>query len=103
MAVFSLFDWRAALVALLGTLFCPLDPGALARYAGSVYLGLGPLSHQEFERQTRRLAQVLPQAEIEVYKGLHHLNPAHLAESALMAEFLLRAWSKPGEVPAAHR
>lgn len=65
----------AALEGLLRTWFYPLDLHALARYQGPVYLGLGTHSHQEFERQSRRLAEIVPDAEVETYEGLHHLNP----------------------------
>lgn len=89
----------AAMEHLLRTWFYPLDLHALARYEGAVYLALGTDSHQEFERQGRRLAEIVPQTEIETYDGLHHLKPAHLAEPARMAESLLRAWSKAGAGP----
>jgi hypothetical protein len=86
----------AAMEPLLRTWLHPLDLEALARYRGTVYVALGTLSHQEFERQARRLAEILPQTEIETYEGLHHLNPPHLADPARLATALLRAWAVPG-------
>lgn len=85
----------AAMEAMLRTWFYPLDLETLARYRGAVYVALGTFSHQEFERQAGRLAEILPQTEIEAYQGLHHLNPPHLADPGRLAKSLLRAWSVP--------
>lgn len=76
----------------------PLDLDALSRYEGAMYIALGTLSHPAFERETRRLAEFSPQTEIEVYEGLHHLNPPHLADPTRLAKSLLRAWSRSAAV-----
>lgn len=73
--------------------FYPLDLDALARYSAPAYFAIGTLSNPTFERQARRVAELWPQATIETYDGLHHLNPPHLAEPARLAKSLLEAWS----------
>lgn len=74
--------------------FYPLDPDALPRYDGPVYVALGTLSHPAFERESRRLAELWPQTQIEIYEGLHHMNPPHLADTGRLAKSLLQAWSR---------
>lgn len=85
----------AALEYLMRLSFHRLDLDALARYRGPAYLALGSLSHPSFERQARRLAELWPQMEIDVYEGLHHLKPPHLADPGRLATSLLQAWSRP--------
>lgn len=84
----------AAFERLLGApWFYPLDLEALTRFQGPVYVGLGTLTQPPFERQARRLAELLPQVQIEAYEGLHHLNPPHLAEPERFANALLQVWA----------
>lgn len=89
----------AAFEHFMRTWFYPLDLDALARYQGRVYVALGSLSHPAFERETRRLAELCPQTDIEIYEGLHHLNPPHLADPARLSVSLIQAWSKAGATP----
>ncbi len=79
---------------MLAPWFYPLDLETLPRYRGSVYVALGTLSHPAFERESRRLAELWRQTEIEIYEGLHHLNPPHLADPGRLARSLLQAWSR---------
>jgi pimeloyl-ACP methyl ester carboxylesterase len=78
----------------------PLDLEAVRGYHGPMYVALGSLSHESFERQTCRLAELCPQTEIEVYEGLHHLDPPHRAEPARLSQSLLRTWSRAGATHA---
>lgn len=84
---------RLVAFPLLRTWSYPLNLYELARFRGPVYVALGALSQPVFERQARRLAEILPQTQIERYEGLHHMNPPHLANPTVYAEALVRTWS----------
>lgn len=73
----------------------PLDLEALRAYSCPVWLGLGTLSNDTFQRQADALCGLWSQLRIEHFDGLHHLLPAHRAEPGRIVEALQELWSAP--------
>ncbi len=73
-----------------------LDPESLCGFRNPVYLALGSLSNPVFEREAKRLRGMLPNLEVEVYEGRHHLDAPHTAEPERFARALRGLWTRAG-------
>lgn len=69
-----------------------LDKERLRCFLQPVYIAYGSLSNSIEERKADTLSHLLPNACVEVYDGLHHLNPPHHAEAERFAEALRHLW-----------
>ena len=59
-----------------------------------IYLAVGSLSNPVFELRSRRLAQRLPRAKVEIFNGLHHIAPPHRHAAEVLADTLERMWTR---------
>ncbi|CAN5671454.1 hypothetical protein BH20ACT10_BH20ACT10_13550 [soil metagenome] len=73
-----------------------LDPEHLRAFRSPVYFALGTLSHPAFEREAERMKRTLPNLEVEVYEGLHHLAAAQTSEPERFARALRKLWARAG-------
>ncbi|MGH3087412.1 MAG: alpha/beta fold hydrolase [Rubrobacteraceae bacterium] len=71
-----------------------LDPDLLRAFRNPVYLALGTSSHPAFFREVERMKRALPNLEVEVYEGLHHLAVAQTSEPDRFARALRRTWAR---------
>lgn len=72
-----------------------LDSQSLRGFRKPVYLALGSLSNpMKFEREAERLSGMLPNIEVEVYEGRHHLDPPHMVEPERFARALRKLWTQ---------
>lgn len=72
------------------------DPEGLGEYRGPVYFARGALSNPVWERIAERLGGMLPNVEVEVYEGRHHLDAPHAAEPERFARALRKLWTRAG-------
>lgn len=78
-----------------------LDPASLRDFRNPVYMAIGSLSNVAWERMAERLAGMLPNIEVEVYEGRHHLDAPHMAEPERFARALRRLWVRAGTTASA--
>ncbi len=78
-----------------------LDPESLRGFRNPVYLALGSLSNPVFEREAKRLGGMLPNLEVEIYDGCHHLDAPHTAEPERFARALRGLWARAGTTASA--
>ncbi len=71
-----------------------LDTASLRSYRNPVSFALGSLSNPAWERMAERLSGTLPNVEVEVYEGRHHLDPPHRAEPERFARALRKLWKQ---------
>ena len=64
----------------------------LAAFDRPVYYSYGSLSNETWERRAKRLGELFPDMTVELYEGLSHLNPSHVAEPERVAAALRRLW-----------
>lgn len=71
-----------------------LDTQRLRSFRKPVYLALGTLSNPVYRREEKRLKATLPDLEVEIYEGSHHLYAPHLAEPERFARALRQLWTR---------
>jgi hypothetical protein len=71
-----------------------LDQERLRHFLQPVYVAYGNLSNPIEERKANALSHLFPNVCVEVYNGLHHLNPPHYAEAERFAEVLRHLWTQ---------
>ncbi len=71
-----------------------LDLGSLRGFRKPVYVAVGSLSNPAWERMAERLDAALPNVEVEVYEGRHHLDTPHAAEPERFARALRKLWTQ---------
>ena len=64
----------------------------LSAFDRPVYYSYGSLSNETWERRAKRLGALFPDMTVELYEGLSHLNPSHVAEPERVAAALRRLW-----------
>jgi len=64
----------------------------LSAFDRPVYYSYGSLSNETWERKAKRLGALFPNMMVELYEGLSHLNPSHVAEPERVAAALRRLW-----------
>jgi pimeloyl-ACP methyl ester carboxylesterase len=70
-----------------------LDQAALRRFGQPVYFALGGLSNaDQYGEIARRLGEVFPDFELEVFEDRHHFDPPHRIEPERLAASLTRLW-----------
>lgn len=70
-----------------------LDFESLREFRKPVYLALGSLTNPiKIEREAQRMISMLPNVEVEVYEGRHHLDSPHMAEPERFARALRKLW-----------
>jgi pimeloyl-ACP methyl ester carboxylesterase len=84
--------WRALRVT-------ELEPAALARYRGRVYLPVAGDSNPRFRTVAERLAAVFPDATVEVYPDCTHTEPPHARHAARFAAALRERVLTPPPCP----
>jgi pimeloyl-ACP methyl ester carboxylesterase len=80
----------AAFVRALSQADVPVE--RLAAFDRPVYYSYGNLSNETWERKAKRLGELFPDMTVELYEGLSHLNPSHVAEPERVAAALRRLW-----------
>jgi hypothetical protein len=83
----------AAFVRALNEADVPME--RLRTFDRPVYYSYGSLSNETWERKAKRLADVIPNITIELYKALSHMNTSHVAEPERVAAALRRLWGCP--------
>ncbi|MDA0799043.1 MAG: hypothetical protein O2826_06295 [Chloroflexi bacterium] len=71
-----------------------VDWATLQRSPFPIYAVVGSLSNPVFELRSRRLAERLPRATVEVFEGLHHVVPPHRAAAEELAARLQAMWAQ---------
>lgn len=72
-----------------------LDSSAFGAVAAPVLFTYGSLSNARWELMADRLEAAFPNATVERFEGLHHLNTSHVAEPARVAALLRQLWTAP--------
>ena len=70
------------------------DQERLRHFLRPVYIAYGNLSNSIEERKADALIRLFPNVCVEIYDGLHHLNPPHRAEVERFAEVLRHLWTQ---------
>lgn len=73
-----------------------IRPAGLAAFTRPVYVVYGSLSHPAWRAMSQTLSSLLPDCTVEVYEGLHHLNPPQRAQPKRFAAALLELWAGSG-------
>jgi len=77
-----------------------IDRDALRRFDRPVYFALGGLSNPDyFAAMARRLDDVFPDFELEVFEERHHFDPPHRFEPERLAAALRRLWRRAEAPP----
>jgi pimeloyl-ACP methyl ester carboxylesterase len=72
-----------------------IDREALRRFDRPVYFALGALSNpDQYEEIARRLGDVFPDFELEVFEERHHFDPPHRVEPERLAGSLKTLWRR---------
>lgn len=71
-----------------------LDWGHLRNTRIPMRFAVGSRSNPVFEARSRRAAARVPGTSVDVYQGLHHLNPPHRGAAERFAESLRRLWQR---------
>jgi pimeloyl-ACP methyl ester carboxylesterase len=81
-----------------------LDPEALRRFDRPVYFALGALSNpDQYEEIAKRLGDVFPDFELEVFEERHHFDPPHRIEPERLARSLETLWRRAEASPPVAR
>lgn len=90
---------RASLIAFgKATLDYELEESRLKALTAPAYFALGDQSHPRFARLAGALRELLPDLQVEIYEGSHHLNPPYQADPKRFIAALRNLWSR-GETP----
>jgi pimeloyl-ACP methyl ester carboxylesterase len=72
-----------------------IDPEALRRFDRPVYFALGALSNpDQYGEIAKRLRDVFPDFELEVFEERHHFDPPHRIEPERLANSLATLWRR---------
>jgi hypothetical protein len=72
-----------------------IDREALRRFDRPVYFALGGLSNpDQYAEIARRLDEVFPDFELELFEERHHFDPPHRIEPARLSASLKRLWRR---------
>ena len=72
-----------------------IDRDALRRFDRPVYFALGGLSNpDEYGEIAKRLGEVFPDFELEVFEERHHFDPPHRIEPERLASSLEKLWRR---------
>lgn len=72
-----------------------IDREALSTFDRPVYLALGALSNPDhYEQIAKRLSEVFPDFQLEVFEERHHFDPPHRTEPERVARSLEALWRR---------
>lgn len=70
------------------------DQARFRAFNRPVYVALGSLSNEVWQKMAANLRLTFPDIEVEVYNGLHHLNPPQRAVPEHFGAALRRVWAR---------
>jgi pimeloyl-ACP methyl ester carboxylesterase len=82
---------RASMGAFAGA---EVDWATLQGAVFPIYSAVGSLSNPVFELRSRRLAERVPRATVEVFQGIHHVAPPHRRAAEEWAGTLEAMWTR---------
>jgi hypothetical protein len=72
-----------------------IDREALSAFDRPVYFALGALSNpDQYEQIAKRLSEVFPDFQLEVFEERHHFDPPHRTEPERVARSLEALWRR---------